>query len=202
MAAKAEDRRVQRTRKLLLDALMELMLEKGYETVTIQDIIDRANVGRSTFYAHYLDKEALLLSGFEQLRQFLTQHVGMAPAAAKGTNRLTLGFSLAMLQHVQSHHRMHQAIFGKPSGAIVQQQFQRIVADLVRREIAALVPSGTPLAVPLDVVVQYTASAFLALMTWWLDQKMPCSVEEMDRMFRALVSPGITAALGLPSAVT
>ena len=57
MATKAPDRRVQRTRKLLQDALMALILEKGYEAVTIQDIIDRANVGRSTFYAHFLDKQ-------------------------------------------------------------------------------------------------------------------------------------------------
>ncbi|HEY3366112.1 MAG TPA: TetR/AcrR family transcriptional regulator [Symbiobacteriaceae bacterium] len=194
MAARAEDRRVQRTRTLLLDALMELMLEKGYETVTIQDIIDRANVGRSTFYAHFLDKEALLLSGFEQLRLFLTEHVGAAPVAANGPNRLTLGFSLAMLHHVQSHHMTYRAIVGKQSGAIVHQQFQRIVADLVKRELSALAPSGA-LAVPLDVVVQYTVSAFLALMTWWLDQKMPCSAEEMDRMFRTLTLPGIAAAL-------
>jgi AcrR family transcriptional regulator len=62
------DRRVERTRRSLLNALNELILEKGYEKVTVQDVIDRANVGRSTFYAHFEDKDQLLLSGFEPIR--------------------------------------------------------------------------------------------------------------------------------------
>ena len=55
MAAKAEDRRVRRTRTLLLTALLDLIVEKGYDEVTVQEIVDRANVGRSTFYTHFLD---------------------------------------------------------------------------------------------------------------------------------------------------
>lgn len=201
MAAKAEDRRVQRTRKLLLDALMDLILEKGYEAVTVQDIIDRANVGRSTFYAHFVDKQQLLLSGVEQLHAFLAQQQ-RAPLTGPGeSGERALGFSLAMFQHARGHHRIFRAI-GKQSGAIVQQHIQRVLADLVRGELAALVPRSGPSPIPLDVVVQYTVSAFLALLMWWLDQKMPCSAEEMDQTFRALALPGITAALRLPAAVT
>ncbi len=66
-----EDRRVGRTRKLLEDALHDLIVEKGYEAVTVQDIIDRANVGRSTFYAHYTDKQQLLFSHFADLEAHL-----------------------------------------------------------------------------------------------------------------------------------
>ena len=61
------DRRVRRTRQLLRDALMELTLERGYDRVTVQDILDRADVGRSTFYAHYRDKDDLLVAEFEAL---------------------------------------------------------------------------------------------------------------------------------------
>ena len=67
-----KDRRIVRTRKLLHESLLALMIEKGYEAVTIQHIIDRANVGRSTFYSHFLDKQDLLQSGFDQLKQQLT----------------------------------------------------------------------------------------------------------------------------------
>ena len=70
MATKMEDRRVQRTRALLLSALLDLIVEQGYEEITVQDIVDRANVGRSTFYAHFLDKRELLLTGEELDRQF------------------------------------------------------------------------------------------------------------------------------------
>ena len=68
------DRRIQRTRQLLHEALIELIQEKGYEAVTVQDILDRANLGRSTFYLHYRDKEELLLSGFERLRDEFEAH--------------------------------------------------------------------------------------------------------------------------------
>src|SRR5512141_2904590 len=61
------DRRVQRTQQLLREALVALILEKGYDAITVQDILDLANMGRSTFYAHYRDKEDLLLSGFQML---------------------------------------------------------------------------------------------------------------------------------------
>ena len=68
------DRRVQRTRDVLHQALISLMIEKGYEVITVQDIIDRANVGRSTFYAHYVGKQDLLLSGLKNLSKHLAAH--------------------------------------------------------------------------------------------------------------------------------
>lgn len=197
MAGKAEDRRVQRTRAMLRDALMHLMLEKGYEAVTVQEIIDRANVGRSTFYAHFLDKQALLESVLQQLHEFLTEQL-TPPAAASGAPRLTLGFSLAMFHHARSHHRLYTAMIDKPSGVLVRHHIESILADLVRQDLQTLIPPGTRPSVPLDLVVQYTVSAYLGLLTWWLDHKMPCPAEEMDRTFRSLTLPGVTAALNLP----
>src|SRR5260370_7394465 len=75
-----EDRRVGRTRKLLEDALHDLIVEKGYEAVTVQDIIDRANVGRSAFYAHYTDKHQLLFSHFADLEARLAHQQSLLPA--------------------------------------------------------------------------------------------------------------------------
>ena len=196
MAAKAQDRRVQRTRKLLRDALMELMLEKGYDAVTVQDIIDRANVGRSTFYAHFVDKQQLLLSGVEQLRESLAQEPRVALAAQGRPGAPMLGFSLPMFQHAQSNYRLYQALVVKGGSAMVEQFARSMLTGLVHDELAALVPPGASLPIPLDVVILYTVSAFMALLKWWLDQKMPCSAEEVDQMFRALTMPGITA-LGL-----
>lgn len=201
MTAKAEDRRVQRTRKLLQEALMDLILEKGYEAVTVQDIIDRANVGRSTFYAHFLDKQELLLSGVEQLHAFLAQQQWAAPTGPDAPGKGPLAFSLAMFQHAQDHHRIYKAHVGKQSGAIVHDHIQRILTDLIRDDLAAWMPRNTPPPLPLDVVVLYTVSAFHGLLTGWLDQNMPYTAEEMDRTFRALVLPGIGAGLGLGSGV-
>ena len=100
------DRRSQRTRQLLHTALIELMLERRYDEITVQNIIDRADVGRPTFYAHYLDKEDLLVSGFTQvldvLRQYVEQHKQSDWRAPSG---LTFFF-----EHVQSHHQLYKAL--------------------------------------------------------------------------------------------
>ena len=66
--AKKQDRRVQRTRQQPRGALLSLIQERGFEALSVQDIIDRANVGRVTFYAHFDNKEDLLVSGFDELR--------------------------------------------------------------------------------------------------------------------------------------
>src|SRR6184192_3202097 len=95
MVKRATDRRVQRTRQLLQDALIAMMIEKGYEATTIQDIIDRANVGRATFYAHFADKETLLASRIEDLRAMLTRQQQQSPGS--------LAFTIAMLEHARSH---------------------------------------------------------------------------------------------------
>jgi AcrR family transcriptional regulator len=194
MTAKAEDRRIQRTRALLLSALLDLIVERGYEDVTVQDIVDRANVGRSTFYKHFLDKRELLLSGVDGLQGVLSQQRAAQDWSAAVSQRL-LGFSLPLFQHVQSNFRFCRALLGPRSGAIVEPHVQRILADLVREELAACVGAGAVLAVPLDVVVQYTVSGFLGLLRWWMDQPAPCAAEEIDRQFRTLSIPAITAAL-------
>src|SRR5881392_4040203 len=97
------DRRVQKTRTLLHKALMSSILEKKYESVTVQEILDRANVGRSTFYMHYRDKDQLLLSGLENVRSLLQSTQAAATAPAGKSYEKIIGFSLAMFEHVYEY---------------------------------------------------------------------------------------------------
>jgi hypothetical protein len=87
MKGKKEDRRIGRTRKMMHEALMALIVEKGYESVTVQDILDRADLGRSTFYSHYRSKDELLLSGFDHLRTMLEETVSKADDCQKRGKR-------------------------------------------------------------------------------------------------------------------
>src|SRR5215210_3732427 len=100
------DRRVRRTRRALHDALLTLMIEKSYDAITIQDIIDRADVGRSTFYSHFTDKRDLLDSGFEDLNQLLAQP---PPSAVRGREGM-LRFTLTLFQHAHAHRRLARAL--------------------------------------------------------------------------------------------
>jgi len=187
MMKKAIDRRVQRTRQLLQDALISMMIEKGYEATTVQDIIDRANVGRATFYAHFADKETLLSSRLEDLRSFLSERERQAPGS--------LGFSLAMLEHARGHLPVWAAIVGRDSGALVLQRIQSMIAALVDVDLRALTFKGTP--AQRDLAVQYIAGAFMAVLTWWLDQGANLPPEEVDAIFRQLVLQGVGGEWGL-----
>lgn len=183
------DRRVERTRGILSEALISLIIEKGYEEITVQDIIDRANVGRSTFYAHYLDKDNLLRSGLDNLRNELSKKGG----------GLKDGWDVALelFQHAQSHYPLYKAMVGKQSWSIIHQYAHKYLFNLIREHLKPKIFTKKKTPVSLDIVAHYTVSSFLSLLTWWLDHKMPCSAEQMTETFKRLTKPGIDAGLGI-----
>ena len=131
------DPRTKRTRQLLLDALVGLILEKGYEDITVQDIIDRANVGRSTFYAHFQDKEDLFLSGFESLRDQFEAH--LLGGGAESNN--PWGLSLILFEHVQANQRLFKAMMGKQSRGGTTQHFNKYLVVLLRSHMNQQMPT-------------------------------------------------------------
>jgi AcrR family transcriptional regulator len=189
------DRRSQRTRQLLHTALIELMLERRYDEITVQDIIDRANVGRSTFYAHYLDKEDLLVSGFTQvldvLRQHMEQHKQVDWRAPPG-----LAF---FFQHVQTHHQLYKALVRGGGIELLYKKGHERLRQNIEQHLVALVPAGQTPAAPLALVADYMAGAILTMLRWWLDNGMPYPPEQMDAIFQQLVLPGVQATLGIPA---
>lgn len=186
MAGKRVDRRVRRTRQLLQDALIGMMVEKGYEATTVQDIIDRANVGRATFYAHFADKETLLGSRLEDLRALLAQR--------QRDLGQPLGFSLAMFEHAREHLALYGAIIGRESGAFVLQRIHRTIADLVAPDLKAVGFKGT--AERRALAVEFIAGAFMAVLTWWLDHGAKLPPPEVDGVFRDLVLRGLATEAG------
>src|SRR3954470_8311501 len=108
MANKPIDRRVARTRAMLQQAHISLILKKGYEAITVDEICDAANVGRSTFYAHYTSKDDLRRSGLEHLRKELVDRQKRALAEGNVRDR-SLGFSLAMFEHARDHIDLYKA---------------------------------------------------------------------------------------------
>jgi AcrR family transcriptional regulator len=196
MARKPVDRRVQRTRMLLQDALIGMMIEKGYEATTVQDIIDRANVGRATFYAHFADKETLLTSRLEDLRVLLSRRQQQVLSAPGGLRERGLGFSLAMLEHARDHLPLYQAILGRESGAFVLQRIHRMMADLVDIDLKAI--GFKSVAEPRALAVEYIAGAFMAVLIWWLEHNAKLPPLEVDGIFRRLVLQGLAPQLGAP----
>ena len=125
---KVTDRRVRRTRDALRDALLKLILERGWDAVDVRDICERADVGRSTFYTHFADKEDLLLSGFDDLRKALK---ALRPAVA-GSGK-PLAFTRGLFDHAHANRWLFRALVGKRSGLAVQKRFRQKLARSDRR---------------------------------------------------------------------
>ena len=184
------DRRVARTRGMLQHALNSLTLKKGYEAITVEDVCEAANVGRSTFYAHYTSKDDLKRSGLEHLRQQLLDHQRAALAASENTSNRSFAFSLPMFEHAREHIDLYRALVGNRGGAIALGTIRQILSDLVRDELCASAVENPNGAIPRELVVHYVVGAFMSVMTWWLDGGAKLPPQRIDAMFRRLVTEG------------
>lgn len=185
------DRGSMRTRAALQHALMSLILKKRYEAITITDICGAANVGRSTFYAHYTSKDDLKRSGLESLRSLLADRQMEALAKPGDLRDRSLGFSLTMFEHARDHAAHYRALAGGRGGAVALGSIRRILSDLVRDEFTATAGKNAAGGMPRDFAVQHAVGAYMAVLTWWLDGGAKLSPREMDAMFRRLATGGL-----------
>ncbi len=178
-----EDRRVQRTRLALRGALIALLQSRSWEEIRVQDVCDKANVGRSTFYNHFPDKEDLLVGGFEDLRRAVRQEARRNPGR-------TLHFAHGLIEHAGENERLFRALVGQRSGQVVLQRFRDLVVDLVRDDLR-LRTSAT--GAELEVVVHYLGGAFLELLRWWLENQCPLEPTELEHRFQGLSASAVRA---------
>jgi AcrR family transcriptional regulator len=176
----SSDKRVMRTRAVLRDALVSLIIERGWDATSIRDVCDRADVGRSTFYTHFADKEDLLLSGFDDLRRALKLVTKVNPRGGMG-----LAFTRPLLEHAYENTRLFRALVGKRSSQVIQRTFLRLVVDLTEEELAGAHKPG----LERDAMVQYIAGAFVQLVTWWVDTRRPLPPAQIEELFDRLTRP-------------
>ena len=172
------DRRSQRTRQALGDALVELMMEKGYDAISIKDIIDRANVGRSTFYSHYADKDQLFVGQLDRLMNLLNRHVPQAPAEEN-----PFFPSLGLFQHIKEQWKLYRILAWGSGIDVLTRHLQKLLSEKIEERVLA---SGKDYDVPIPVLANFLSGSFLSLVKWWLDNKMGYSPEQMDEMFQKL----------------
>jgi AcrR family transcriptional regulator len=179
------DRRTRRTRKLVQHALYTLMAKGRYDAITVQSIVEQADVGRSTFYAHWQDKEDLLVQNFEEvLAEFGKEAMGepLLPVAA-------------LFRHVQEQYHFYDSLEGGQGLTIIKKRMMTYFTEQVMARLTVLLPTGRIPALPISILATYVSGTLLTLMEWWLARKMPHSPEEMQTMFYQLVQPTIQAVL-------
>jgi AcrR family transcriptional regulator len=196
---KKQDRRVIRTRNQLREALFELILDKGYDTVTIEDITDRANLGRTTFYLHYKDKEQLLLESIDSIAIDLLQQISQFipaftnPELSPANRELILYTPvLLVFNHARENANLYRIIL-RGEGAYktnnrLRQIINRIAATVMAERIETFGLKSPP--IPIDVMTNYFAGSLLTVVTWWLENDMPYSPDNMASMFRDLILNG------------
>lgn len=184
-----QDRRSQRTRNLINSAMMELLREKRYDAITVQDILDRSEIGRSTFYAHYFDKEDVLASLSEQMLEQFRQQFSQREA---GQGIIP---SMEQFQHAQENHQFFQAMIRGHAGEILWETAQVVLSRNIEQALAAACDDNSSLSIPLPVIAQYLAGAFGYLFKWWLEADMPYSPEQMESIFQQLALPGVWATI-------
>lgn len=180
------DRRVLRTRQALRGALMGLLAERGWDGVDVQSLCERANVGRSTFYQHYPNKEALLEGSFGDLRSALRQQVPRS--GAKLPDRL--GFVGGLIEHAHEHRAVFRALLGRRSGHYVQDRFREMLVAMVDEER----PLGARRSWQAQALANVLGGALFQLLLWWLAAGRPQRAQDIEALFHELSEPVLRQA--------
>jgi AcrR family transcriptional regulator len=158
--------------------------------VTVQDILDRADVGRSTFYSHFHDKDELLRSGFERMYPALAAHRD----AALGGSGFIDDMPLELMRHMNEQRPLFKALLGKQSGSMLLAHVQDYLAAYAIEVMNSRFGDATP-EVPLEVVARFATGSFMTMVVWWLETDSAYSPEEMAEMLKVLIIPGVHAVI-------
>jgi AcrR family transcriptional regulator len=187
MPSESTDRRTLRTRQLLVDALRDLLHAKRYSAISVRDITDRANVGRSTFYAHFTDKDDLLV---ESVRRMVGQLVHDVPGA-----RNTLAPSLGLFHHVIEGRDLYVTMaHGRHLGLFLE-ALQAELTALFAERLAPRLPDNTEPTVPAPLLAAMIAGMLITTMRIWLESDLSMTAEEVNRSFTVAAESALRAGL-------
>jgi AcrR family transcriptional regulator len=189
MAAKGKvaDKRVERTRALLLDSLVILIGQRGYERLTIQNILDQSGVGRATFYAHFQSKDALLDVSIGGLRAWLVREALLRPDEV-------LGFSLPFFLHLDSHRHIYRMTAGKRGEVTVGRLIRRMLRELTQADLTAHLANADA-SMPVGMATEYVVGALWSTVVWWMTSDEKIAAPVVNRHFRQLAFAGIPGAV-------
>jgi AcrR family transcriptional regulator len=190
-----KDRRIQKTRDLLHRALAALIREKPYDSISVKEILDRADVGRSTFYAHFRDKDELLVSVIRDL--LASVRSDKTPSPAKRSERM-LGFGLPIFEHIDHHRRTDDAGIGAEDRVRLHDHLREVLAELIADDLAEGLSGSKKAAarIPPSLLVEYLSSTFVLVLNWWVESRSRLPPSDVNDMFRALALPTL-ATVGL-----
>jgi AcrR family transcriptional regulator len=180
------DRRVRHTRDALGDALLTLMQEKPFETITVQQVLDCAGIGRSTFYAHYRDKDDLFLSDLEDF---------LEPMSTLLLRRREVSDRVApvreLFAHVAEMRQLRAALIAADKLRDFLEMGQEYFARAIEQRLGEVPASRKIAAVQRTAMAHALAGSLLSLLSWWVDHGAAASPKEMDELYHQIVWSGV-----------
>lgn len=184
------DRRQQKTRAIIFDALSSLLAEKSYSHISVQEIVDKANIGRSTFYAHFETKDDLL----RELCTDLFNHVFSNRIITESTHDFSNSMEnpYAVITHILYHLRDNQkniiGILNCESGDLFLRFFKQYINDLYTVKILNEI-KNEELPVPHSFIANHITGSFINMIQWWIKGGLKQSPEELTEFFKAVINP-------------
>ncbi len=188
---KSVDRRILRTRKAIREALIDLIVLKGYDDIKIQDITEKADIGRSTFYAHYSTKDAVFLDSFIQLKSWLKTCVDMSRVDRKRILTHRLEFIAPLCVHINEDRKLYQALVGHRGGGLARDEIRKILFEHIREDVERRCQPRNPPKVMRDALIHYLVGAIIGVLSWWLDTKNSWAPEEVDEFLQSMIAPSL-----------
>ena len=182
------DRRQQKTRAAIFSAFTDLLSRKSYSHITVQEIIDAADVGRTTFYAHFETKDDLLRALCEEL----FGHIISSAADCTHTHGLYSDGAAPesvfchLLQHLQENDRNIIALLSCESSELFLRCFKDSLNGLIQTQFADRCRNRD---IPQDFLVNHISGSFVEMVLWWIRGHRKQSPEALDRYFRAVIEP-------------
>ena len=190
------DRRVHRTRELLQKALIELISERGYDAITIQDLVDCANVGRTTFYLHYHSKDDLFMSCHEAIVSEF--RLGLLPPLSREEllspeppPEITSAY-----RHLEDARTLLYSVFQGKDGLLILRRIRDWSAQEIETNLRAAFTEADS-AIPFNVLANYLAGAQIALVQWWLEKRQPHKLKNLAQTFHRLQRAAIRDSFGI-----
>jgi len=180
--SKPVDRRVRHTRDALGDALISLMQEKPFEQITVQHVLDRAGVSRSTFYTHYRDKNDLFLSDVEEFLDFMAFSL-----SRHGDKSNRVAPVRELFAHVGEMRKFHAVLVASEKIHDFLELSQGYFARGIEQRLGELPVASAISAARRTALAQMFAGGLMSLMSWWIDHDMPGPPAEMDELFHQMV---------------
>ncbi len=177
-APSRHERRRQQTRKQLIDTTLKLVLEKGYDAITIQDITDRADLGRGTFYIHFKDKSDVVWEAIQDIMREIEQ--GAHREFDRRMPQVEYYALRNIFQHGRNNRDLYRVAFSKQGSAMLAWRMQDLLAKILLYDIQHEPNAGkSEFGVPDEMLAQMLTGLITRVLSWWLESPKKYSVEEM-----------------------